>query len=197
MILRIDTLDSGTVRVLGRESGSAADDRLGHLPEERGLYKKMKVGQLLRFYAALKGLDDSRKAVADWLERLGLGAWANHRVEALSEEMSQKVQFIAAVIDETGSVLPRLQEMAAVHNQFESFVRKSGKQIQPKYVIEAGPSGPVTDDTRLALSGRVRKEELFGFVELPGDLLTAPPGSASRNLVPCSERVSGERPARV
>jgi hypothetical protein len=111
--------------------------------------------------------------------------------------MSQKVQFIAAVIDETGSVLPRLQEMAAVHDQFESFVRKSGKQIQPKYVIEAGPSGPVTDDTRLALSGRVRKEELFGFVELPGDLLTAPPGSASRNLVLCSERVSGERPARV
>lgn len=98
MILRIFYPDEGRVTVLGQDAGDVADDRLGYLPEERGLYKKMKVAELLRFYAELKNLRDSRAEISRWLERLGLSAWANRRVETLSKGMSQKVQFIAAVI---------------------------------------------------------------------------------------------------
>ncbi len=98
MIMRIFHPDSGTITVLGEHSLRAANDRVGYLPEERGLYKKMKVREILRFYAALKGLRDSRAAIDNWLERMGLTAWADKRVDALSKGMSQKVQFIATVI---------------------------------------------------------------------------------------------------
>jgi ABC-2 type transport system ATP-binding protein len=98
MILRIFHPDSGRVRVLGSERPGASDDRVGYLPEERGLYKTMRVRDVLRFYAALKGLRDSRRAIGEWLERLGLADWADKKVNALSKGMSQKVQFIAAVV---------------------------------------------------------------------------------------------------
>src|SRR5207253_394722 len=99
MIMRIYLPDpGGRVRVLGDESWHAASDRVGYLPEERGLYKQMKVRDVLRFYAALKGLRDSKAVIATWLERLGLAEWANKKVEALSKGMAQKVQFIATVV---------------------------------------------------------------------------------------------------
>jgi ABC-type lipoprotein export system ATPase subunit len=98
MIMRILHPNSGDICVLGERSLGAANDRVGYLPEERGLYKQMKVRDLLRFYAALKGMRDSRAAVASWLERLGLSEWADKKVQALSKGMSQKVQFIATVI---------------------------------------------------------------------------------------------------
>jgi ABC-2 type transport system ATP-binding protein len=98
MIMRILHPDRGSIRVLGEQSLGAASDRVGYLPEERGLYKQMKVRDVLRFYAALKGFRASRAAIDAWLERLDLSDWANKRVEALSKGMSQKVQFIATVI---------------------------------------------------------------------------------------------------
>src|SRR5438552_2348562 len=98
MIMRILHPDRGTIRVLGEERFGAANDRVGYLPEERGLYKQMKVRDILRFYAELKGYRDNRTAITSWLERLGLADWADKKVEALSKGMSQKVQFIAAVI---------------------------------------------------------------------------------------------------
>src|SRR2546430_15383762 len=66
MILRIFFPDSGTVRVLGLEHGDAADDRIGYLPEERGLYKKMRLREVLKFHAELKGRRNSRAAIDDW-----------------------------------------------------------------------------------------------------------------------------------
>src|SRR5207248_11149036 len=98
MIMRILHPDRGHIRVLGEESNEAAHDRVGYLPEERGLYKQMKVRDLLRFYAELKGCRDSRAVIDSWLERMGLTAWAVKRVQALSKGMAQKVQFIATVI---------------------------------------------------------------------------------------------------
>src|SRR5882724_7690299 len=98
MIMHILHPDRGEITVLGEKRHAAANDRVGYLPEERGLYKQMKVRDILRFYAELKGYRDSRTAVLSWLERLGLADWADKRVEALSKGMSQKVQFIAAVI---------------------------------------------------------------------------------------------------
>jgi len=98
MILRIFQPDEGTVRVLGQDTGAAADDRLGYLPEERGLYKRMKVGDLLTYYARLKGFRDCHAGIDEWLNRLGAGDWRNKKIDSLSKGMAQKVQFISAVV---------------------------------------------------------------------------------------------------
>ncbi len=100
MIMRIHHPDAGAgrIRVLGGETFEAANDRVGYLPEERGLYRKMKVRDVLRFYAELKGCRDFKKAVHDWLDRMDLGDWADKKVETLSKGMAQKVQFISAVL---------------------------------------------------------------------------------------------------
>jgi len=98
MILRIFYPDSGTVRVLGLDHGDAADDCIGYLPEERGLYKKMRIRELLAFHAALKGLNDARQSIDDWLDRLNMTDWADKRIDALSKGMAQKVQFVTAVV---------------------------------------------------------------------------------------------------
>jgi ABC-2 type transport system ATP-binding protein len=101
MIMRILYPDRGTIRVLGEEaadSSSSILNRVAYLPEERGLYKQMKVRDVLRFYAELKNFRDSRPAIDAWLERMDLAAWADKKVETLSKGMAQKVQFIATVI---------------------------------------------------------------------------------------------------
>ena len=98
LMLRIYQPDAGSVAVLGVRQGSAADDRLGYLPEERGLYKRMKVFDLITYFARLKGFYDCRDEVASWLERLGAAEWGHQRVDTLSKGMAQKVQFIVAVI---------------------------------------------------------------------------------------------------
>lgn len=98
MILRIYQPDEGVVRVLGAPHGKAADDRLGYLPEERGLYKRMRVRDLLTYYARLKGMYNCRSEIEYWLKRLEASDWAHKRIDALSKGMSQKIQFIAAVV---------------------------------------------------------------------------------------------------
>ena len=100
MILSILFPDSGTVSVLGHGSALQAKDRIGYLPEERGVYRKMQVGAFLEHMAILKGLRgaDARKRVAEWLERIQLPEVAKKRCEELSKGMQQKVQFIAAVV---------------------------------------------------------------------------------------------------
>jgi ABC-2 type transport system ATP-binding protein len=98
MIMRIIHPDSGKICVLGETSMGAATDRVGYLPEERGLYKQMKVRDILRFYAELKGFRDSRSAIDAWLQKMGLADWATKKVETLSKGMAQKVQFISTVI---------------------------------------------------------------------------------------------------
>ncbi|MGB2984670.1 MAG: ATP-binding cassette domain-containing protein [Phycisphaerae bacterium] len=107
MIMRIHHPDpgGGHIRVLDEESFEAANDRIGYLPEERGLYKKMKVRDILRFYAELKGRRNFKHAVNTWLERTDLTDWANKKVETLSKGMAQKVQFISAVIAEPELVI--------------------------------------------------------------------------------------------
>jgi ABC-2 type transport system ATP-binding protein len=100
MILDILAPDSGTIQVLGRPSRSAVRDEVGYLPEERGLYKRMSVRQVLRYYGQLKGravaaLDPE---IARWTDRLQLGSWLDAKVHALSKGMSQKVQFISTIV---------------------------------------------------------------------------------------------------
>jgi ABC-2 type transport system ATP-binding protein len=107
MIMRIYHPDpgSGTIRVLDQSASASADDRVGYLPEERGLYKRMKVREILRFYAELKGRRDAAGLVPGWLDKMGLAEWSEKKVEALSKGMAQKVQFIAAVISKPELVI--------------------------------------------------------------------------------------------
>jgi ABC-2 type transport system ATP-binding protein len=98
MILRIVFPDSGRVVVLGQSEGECADDRVGYLPEERGLYRRMKVRELLQYYARLKGHTDCQSDIDHWLKRLGAEDWGQRKIETLSKGMSQKVQFMASVI---------------------------------------------------------------------------------------------------
>lgn len=107
MILNILLPDRGDITVLGESQTRAARDRVGYLPEERGLYRKMKVRRLLRYYGALKGAHGPtvEREIDFWLERLGLAQWANHRIDALSKGMSQKVQFISTVVSKPELVI--------------------------------------------------------------------------------------------
>jgi ABC-2 type transport system ATP-binding protein len=100
MILHILHPDQGQIEVLGETTTRAANDRIGYLPEERGLYRKMTVRRVLAYYASLKGMNGSatRQAMGVWLKQMDLEAWANRKVEELSKGMAQKVQFISAVI---------------------------------------------------------------------------------------------------
>lgn len=98
MIMNIYAPDAGTIRVFGEELHGACTDRIGYMPEERGLYKRMKVRDVLRFYGELKNGVDVKREVDRWLERLELADWATKKVEALSKGMAQKVQFIATVV---------------------------------------------------------------------------------------------------
>ena len=98
MIMNIFYPNRGAIRVFGQTLDGTCTDRIGYLPEERGLYRKMKVRELLRFYGELKGGRNVDRAVDEWLERLDLASWGEKKVEALSKGMSQKVQFIATVV---------------------------------------------------------------------------------------------------
>jgi ABC-2 type transport system ATP-binding protein len=102
MIMSIIFPDSGTIEVLGKQSAVESKDRIGYLPEERGLYKKMKVGDFLTYVGRLKGLDGAglHKRVRDWLGRVALPDCYRKKCEELSKGMQQKVQFIASVLHE-------------------------------------------------------------------------------------------------
>jgi ABC-2 type transport system ATP-binding protein len=102
MILHILLPDSGRIQVFGDPRSSMVRDQIGYLPEERGLYKKMRVRRLLRYYGRLKGkpLSLIDKNINRWIDQMGLGAWLDKPVEALSKGMAQKVQFLAAVVAE-------------------------------------------------------------------------------------------------
>jgi len=100
MLMNIFKPDGGTVEVLGSHVSEDLKPRLGYLPEERGLYKKMRIEEMLRFFGRIKGRDDAflKPRIDSWLERVGLAGWRHRRVEELSKGMSQKLQFVATVV---------------------------------------------------------------------------------------------------
>lgn len=105
LILRIYQPDEGRVMVLGAEQGRAADPRVGYLPEERGLYRRMTVRKVLRYFAHLKGVHQPDPVIDRYLERLDATKWSGKRIDQLSKGMAQKVQFIVAVIAEPELVI--------------------------------------------------------------------------------------------
>jgi ABC-2 type transport system ATP-binding protein len=101
MIMDILHPDGGTVRVFGEPGGGRAhSEQIGYLPEERGLYRKMRVLDVLVFLGEMKGVDRrrARQRAGEWLERLGLAQWRLRRIDELSKGMQQKVQFISTVL---------------------------------------------------------------------------------------------------
>ena len=100
IINRITHADSGEVLLHGRPMTDEDIRQIGYLPEERGLYKKMKVQDEILYLARLRGMskEDARQQMKVWLERFDLGAWRDKKVEQLSKGMAQKVQFISTVI---------------------------------------------------------------------------------------------------
>ncbi|PYO42078.1 MAG: ABC transporter [Gemmatimonadetes bacterium] len=108
MIMDILQPDAGAVRLFGQPSGGRAHtERIGYLPEERGLYRKMRVLDVLVFLAEMKGMErrSARDRAAQWLERLGLAQWAQRRIDELSKGMQQKVQFISTVLHDPDLVV--------------------------------------------------------------------------------------------
>ncbi|MEI6408500.1 MAG: ATP-binding cassette domain-containing protein [Bacteroidota bacterium] len=100
MITTITGPDEGVIYLDGEKLNSRSPEHIGYMPEERGLYKKMKVGEHLLYLAQLKGLSesDARKEIAHWLTKFDIKDWAPKKVEDLSKGMQQKIQFIATII---------------------------------------------------------------------------------------------------
>src|SRR5678816_772475 len=142
MILNIIAPDSGSIRILGQEStDERITDRIGYLPEERGLYRKMQVRRVLRFLAELKGVSrkqaDSR--IDSWMERFDLKTaekdWGLSKIDELSRGMQQKVQFIGTllhdpelvILDEPFSGLDPINAQALQDTVVE--LRRNGKTV--------------------------------------------------------------------
>lgn len=107
IITQITAADSGEIRVRGEKLNPRHIGQIGYLPEERGLYKKMRVGEQLLYLAQLRGLSkaDATQRIKGWLDRLELKPWVSKNVEDLSKGMQQKVQFIATVLHEPSIII--------------------------------------------------------------------------------------------
>lgn len=107
MIVGITAPDTGKIELFGQSISPLLQDQIGYLPEERGLYRKMKIVDQLRYFAALKNLDVRRadRAIDFWLDRVGLSAWKSKKAADLSKGMQQKIQFISAVMHEPDLII--------------------------------------------------------------------------------------------
>jgi ABC-2 type transport system ATP-binding protein len=145
MIMDITAPDSGEIRILNRRMDRAMQNRIGYLPEERGLYRRMKVIDHLYFLAAIKEVDreTARKRIDGWLDKMELRPWLNKKVEALSKGMQQKVQFIATIVhdpeililDEPFSGLDPINT-ALMKDYFREFRDKGKTIIFSTHVLE-------------------------------------------------------------
>ena len=100
MIVGITAPDEGSISLFGEPVSYATQNRIGYLPEERGLYKKMKVVDQLKYFAELKGVSrgEAEKKIDFWLDRMDLSEWKKRKTTDLSKGMQQKIQFISTVL---------------------------------------------------------------------------------------------------
>ncbi len=100
IITTITKADSGVVYLNGEKLNSNTPSQIGYMPEERGLYKKMKVGEQLMYLAQLKGLSkaNAKKEINSWLEKFEITSWWDKKVDELSKGMQQKIQFISTIV---------------------------------------------------------------------------------------------------
>ncbi len=107
MIMSIFYPDEGSLEVLGHPNAEAIKDRLGYLPEEKGLYKKMRVEEIIAYFGTLKGMEsrEASKRAKSLLEKYGLGEWIGKKCEAMSKGMGQKVQLLGTLIHDPDLVI--------------------------------------------------------------------------------------------
>jgi ABC-2 type transport system ATP-binding protein len=107
MVMSIFHADAGTISVLGHSDAAEVKDRLGYLPEEKGLYKKMKTAEIVAYFGKLKGMDrtTANLKARELLTRFGLGDWLDKKCEAMSKGMGQKVQVLGTIIHEPELVI--------------------------------------------------------------------------------------------
>ncbi len=107
MVMDIIRPDSGAIRLFGAPASSPARDRIGYMPEERGLYRKMTASAVLEYFGSLKGMTGAalKQRTAEWLERMNLADRANKKVEELSRGMHQKLQFAVTVVNDPELVI--------------------------------------------------------------------------------------------
>src|SRR5206468_6841741 len=137
MIMNITAPDEGEIRILGAPMSRGTQNRIGYLPEERGLYRKMKVIDHLLFLAAIKEVsrEKARERIGRWVDKMELRPWLNKKVDELSKGMQQKVQFIATIVhdpeililDEVFSGLDPIN--TALIKEYLSEFRGKGKTI--------------------------------------------------------------------
>ena len=169
IVLDILRADSGRVTWMGTENTALPRSTWGYLPEERGLYPKMKVGEQLRFFSALYGVpdDDARAEIADWLERFRIPDYLDRGVEELSKGNQQKIQFIAAILHDPAVLIMDEPftglDPVNVRLLKEAFVemRDRGKTLifsthQMETVEELCESIAIIDQGRVIVSGAVR-----------------------------------------
>lgn len=107
IINQITAPDSGEIYFAGEKLNQSHIERIGYLPEERGLYKKMEIGEQMIYLARLKGLgkDEATKRLKTWFEKLGMETWWKKKIEELSKGMQQKAQFVATVLHEPDLII--------------------------------------------------------------------------------------------
>jgi ABC-2 type transport system ATP-binding protein len=203
MVMNITAADSGEIRVLGSPMTRETQNRIGYLPEERGLYRKMKVLDHLLFLAAIKEVsrENARKRIADWADRLELTPWLKKKVDELSKGMQQKVQFIATVIhdpevlilDEPFSGLDPIN--TAIIKDYLTDFRKQGKTIVfSTHVLEQAEklcdeiclmarSKKILEGQLRELKRRFSRNLLHLSVDARPDEIAALPGVASAQAV--------------
>jgi len=137
MIMNIMKPDAGEIRVLGEKMNDKLQERIGYLPEERGLYRKMKVVDQLLFFATIKGVDrqNAMKRLSPWIDSMDLRPWLQKKTEELSKGMQQKVQFLGTIVhdpeililDEPFSGLDPINVVLV--KDFLTAFKKSGKTV--------------------------------------------------------------------
>jgi len=107
MIVNITAPDSGKIALFGQEVNPQLQDRIGYLPEERGLYKRMKIVEQLKFFAQLKNINgkEVERRIDEWLDRLKISEWKKKKAMELSKGMQQKVQFIASILHQPDLII--------------------------------------------------------------------------------------------
>jgi ABC-2 type transport system ATP-binding protein len=145
MIMNITKPDEGTVTVLGQPMSEALQEKIGYLPEERGLYRKMKVVDQLLFFAAIKGVDadTAMKRLSPWIDSMDLRPWLKKKTEELSKGMQQKVQFLGTIVhdpevlilDEPFAGLDPINVLL-VRDFFTEFKRQGKTVIFSTHVLE-------------------------------------------------------------
>ncbi|HEY3124880.1 MAG TPA: ATP-binding cassette domain-containing protein [Thermoanaerobaculia bacterium] len=203
MIMNITAADSGEIRVLGSPMTREMQNRIGYLPEERGLYRKMKVLDHLLFLAAIKEVsrEDARRRIADWADRLELKPWLKKKVDELSKGMQQKVQFIATIIhdpeililDEPFSGLDPINT-AIIKDYLAEFRRRGKTIVFSTHVLEQAEklcdeicllarSKKVLEGNLRDLKRRFSKDLLHLLVDCSPEQIAALPGVASSQAV--------------